>query len=162
MLWSEFETAVESHLAVEANRRGLEAFRSRYMRNAVLDLQRYIRSYREGNVTYYAGADTEAVTNASLGTLPPQAKVKAFYIICAAGSPIVPPTDPTVTSWDELGALTTTGRQLNSVLFWVEASTGLLQVTQLRTGSDATDQPNGVQRPVDWSSENLRVWYKVN
>ncbi len=73
------------------------------------------------------------------------------------------PVDTTVTTWDELGDLTSAGRVINSILFWVEAATGLLQVVQLRVGTDATDQPNGVQRPDDYNAAtNARVWYKVN
>jgi hypothetical protein len=163
MTWGQFVEAVESHLAVEANRRGLEAFRSRYMRNAVLDLQRYIPGYRSGNVTTYTAAQVNLLTHASLGELPAQAKPKAFYIICATGSPASPPTDVAVRTWDELAALETVSRSLNSLVFWVEAATGLLQVVQLRAGSDASDPANGIQRPSDWSDpDNLRVWYKVN
>lgn len=80
MLWSAFVDAVESHLAVETNRRGLEAFRARHMRNAVLDLQRYIRQYREGFKTTYTSADLTLNGIAQQGTLPSGAKPKAFYI----------------------------------------------------------------------------------
>lgn len=80
MLWSDFVEAVESHLAVEANRRGLEAFRARYMRNAVLDLQRYIRAYREANKTTYESTDLTEEGQAHLGTLPQGAIPKQFSI----------------------------------------------------------------------------------
>ncbi len=163
MTWGQFVEAVESHLAVEANRRGLEAFRSRYMRNAVLDLQRYIPGYREGNVTNYTAAQVSQLTRASLGELPAQSKPKAFYIVCATGAASAPTTDGGVTSWAELAALETVGRALNSLVFWVEATTGLLRVVQLRTGTDATDTASGIQRPNDYDDpDNTRVWYQVS
>lgn len=80
MTWAEFITAVDSHLAVEANRRGMATFRARYMRNAVLDLQRYIRGYRDANTTTYALADVSTEGEAQLVTLPVGSKPKAFYI----------------------------------------------------------------------------------
>jgi hypothetical protein len=80
MNWGEFVDAVESHLAVESNRRGMEAFRSRFMRNAVLDLQRYIRGYREGNSTVYTTASLTDEGQAQVGEFPTGAKPKAMYI----------------------------------------------------------------------------------
>jgi hypothetical protein len=80
MTWEEFVDAVDSHLAVEANRRGLSAFRDRYMRNAVLDLQRYIRGYREGNTTVYTSAQVTDHGQAQLVDFPQGAKPKAVYI----------------------------------------------------------------------------------
>jgi hypothetical protein len=163
MTWGQFVEAVESHLAVEANRRGLEAFRARYMRNAVLDLQRYIPGYRSGNVSTYTAAMTNLMTSASLGELPAQAKVRAFYIVCATGAAASPQTDSAVTSWEELAALETVSRSLNSLVFWVELTTGLLQVVQIRTSTAATDTASGVQRPDDYDDpDNTRVWFKVN
>lgn len=84
MLWSDFVDAVNSHLSVDATRRGLEAFRDRYMRNAVLDLQRYIRSYREGNTTTYLLADVTAVGQAQLVKMPSGCKPKAVFIYSTA------------------------------------------------------------------------------
>jgi len=80
MIWSEFVTAVESHLAVEANRRGMETFRARYIRNGVLDLQRYIRRFRAANTTVYTASDVTDEGEAQLVTMPENAKPKAFYI----------------------------------------------------------------------------------
>jgi hypothetical protein len=80
MDWGEFQDAVNSHLAVEANRRGMEAFRERYMRNAVLDLQRYIRGYRVGNTTVYGPDDVTNQGQAQLVEFPTGAKPKAVYI----------------------------------------------------------------------------------
>ncbi len=80
MTWAEFVDAVDSHLAVEANRRGMEAFRERYMRNAVLDLQRYIRGYRVGNTTVYTSVDLTDEGQAQLVGFPIGAKPSAVYI----------------------------------------------------------------------------------
>lgn len=80
MLWSDFVLAVNSHLAVESTRRGLTSFRDRYQRNAVLDLQRYIRSYRQANKTTYAEADLTTESQAQWLTLPTGAIPKAAYI----------------------------------------------------------------------------------
>jgi hypothetical protein len=163
MTWAQFQTLVEEHLSVEASRRGLEAFRSRYMKNAVLDLQRNIVGYRQGNVTTYTASQVQTLTRASLGELPPQAKPKAFYIVCAQGDEALPPADQSITSWAELAELTTESRLLNSMISWVEADTGILKTVQLRTGTDATSTVDGIQRPNDYSDpDNLRVWYQVN
>lgn len=81
MLWSAFKTAVESHLAVETNRRGMEAFRARHMRNAVLDLQRYIRAYRSPFKTTYAVANVTTIGVAQQIALPSGVVLpKALYI----------------------------------------------------------------------------------
>lgn len=80
MTWSEFVTAVESGMAVEGSRRGLSTFRARYMRNAVLDLQRYIRGYREGNTTLYTAAQVTDQGQAQLVDFPDGCKPKALYI----------------------------------------------------------------------------------
>lgn len=80
MNWGEFVDAVESHLAVEANRRGMEAFRARYMRNAVVDLQRYIRGYCDGNTTVYTSANCTDHGQAQLVDFPNNCKPSALYI----------------------------------------------------------------------------------
>lgn len=80
MTWAEFVSAVNSHLAVESKRRGMEAFRLRYMRNAVLDLQRFIRGYREGNTTVYTSAQLTSQGQAQLVDFPGGCKPKAVYI----------------------------------------------------------------------------------
>lgn len=71
---------VDEHLSVDANRRGLEDFRERMMRNAVVDLQRYIRAYQTGHTTTYAAADMDEIEHAMLGNLPAGAIPSAFYI----------------------------------------------------------------------------------
>lgn len=71
---------VDEHLSVDAARRGLEDFRERMMRNAVVDLQRYIRAYQTGHTTTYAVADMDEIEHAMLGNLPAGAIPSAFYI----------------------------------------------------------------------------------
>ena len=83
MTWAEFQTAVQDHMGVEGTRRGMGTFRSTYMRNAVLDLQRYIRGYREGNTTLYTSAQLTAHGQAQLADFPDGCKPKALYIYSA-------------------------------------------------------------------------------
>ncbi len=80
MLWSDFLIAVNNLLGPEANRRGLESFRDQHIRNAVVDLQRYIPSMRVGNSSTFNVANLTVESNAMVGALPVGAKVKAFYI----------------------------------------------------------------------------------
>ncbi len=79
MQWSDFVLEVNAQLSVDANRRGLEAFRDRFMRNAVLDLQRYIPGFRQGLTTTYLKADVEALDHCSLVAFPAGAKPKELY-----------------------------------------------------------------------------------
>lgn len=80
LTWSEFQTIVNNMLSVESTRRGTEAFRDQYMRNAVMDLQRFIRGYRTNNVSVYTANDVSPQSAASLGQLPSGARPKAFWI----------------------------------------------------------------------------------
>lgn len=81
MTWAEFKALVIEELGPDGTRRGIETLRVRAMRDGVLDLQRYIRAFRTGHTTDYQVADLEAIGYAHLGTLPANAKPKAFYII---------------------------------------------------------------------------------
>ena len=81
MIYSDFVLAVLEELGVDGTRRGIDALRTRSIRNAVIDLQRFIRAYREGHTTTYLEADLDARDFAHLGSLPAQAKPKAFYIV---------------------------------------------------------------------------------
>lgn len=78
--WAQFMATVDEHLSVDANRRGLEDFRERTMRNAVVDLQRHIKAYQVGHTTTYAVANLDTIENAMLGNLPAGAIPSAFYI----------------------------------------------------------------------------------
>ncbi|HUD74518.1 MAG TPA: hypothetical protein VMQ76_05550 [Terracidiphilus sp.] len=81
MLWSDFMVLVGEDLGVNYHRKGTANLLDRSCRNAVIDLQRYIRAYRQGHTTTYQVADLTAETYAHLGELPEHAKVKAFYTI---------------------------------------------------------------------------------
>lgn len=71
---------VDEHLSVDANRRGLEDFRERTMRNAVVDLQRHIPAYQVGHTTTYAAADMDEIEHAMLGNFPATCIPSAFWI----------------------------------------------------------------------------------
>lgn len=78
--WTQFMATVDEHLSVDANRRGLEDFRERTMRNAVVDLQRHITAYQQGHTTLYTSADLTEIEYAHLGNLPTGAIPHAFFI----------------------------------------------------------------------------------
>ena len=80
MTWADYMAVVEEHLSVDAARRGLEDFRERTMRNAVVDLQRYITAYQQGHTTTYVAADLTTNEYAMQGNLPAGAIPHAFYI----------------------------------------------------------------------------------
>ena len=86
MIWSTFLSAVNACLGPESVRRGLEAFRAQHMANAVIDLQRYVPSFRVGNATQYLAANLTQQSKAMVGTLPPGCKAKAFYIFSNASA----------------------------------------------------------------------------
>lgn len=81
MTYGEFVAAVIEELGPDGTRRGIEALRTRSIRDAVLDLQRFIRAFRTGHTTTYQEADLEVVGYTHVGELPAQAKPKAFYIV---------------------------------------------------------------------------------
>lgn len=70
---------VDEHLSVDATRRGLEDFRERTMRNAVVALQRYIPSYQVGHTTTYLAADLDTIEYGMLGNLPANCIPSAFW-----------------------------------------------------------------------------------
>jgi hypothetical protein len=78
--WTQFMATVDEHLSVDANRRGLEDFRERTMRNAVVDLQRHIPSYQIGHTTTYTATDLDEIEHAMLGNFPEGCIPSAFYI----------------------------------------------------------------------------------
>lgn len=91
MTWAQLTTAVNEDLGPDGTRRGIETLRIRAQREAIIDLQRYIRAFRTGHTTTYNVADLTTVSYAHAGTLPDQAKPKAFYII-STGDIVDPPT----------------------------------------------------------------------
>ena len=72
---------VGEDLGVNYHRKGTADLVDRSARNAVIDLQRYIRAYRQGQTTTYQVANLTVETDAHLGLLPEHAKPKAFYTI---------------------------------------------------------------------------------
>lgn len=161
MTYAELKAAVLEDLGTDGTRRGIEAMRLRKIREACVDLQRFIRGYREGHTTRYTESDLEEKGYAHLGTLPAQAKPKAFYIICAPGSdvPQTPAVSNEVTSWATLAALATTDTAVPFTMIWVDSTTLAFRVTQLRAGTDATSEADGIKRPDDYSASNQKVWY---
>lgn len=81
MLYSDYVAIVLQHLSVDAARRGLENFRARMIKNALVDLQRFIVSYRKDHTTTYQVANLQAEENGMLGNLPDGAVPSAFYIV---------------------------------------------------------------------------------
>ncbi len=161
MTYSEFTTAVIEELGVDGNRRGIEALRTRAIRDAVIDLQRFIRAFRQGHSTTFTADDLEVVSNANLGRLPDQSKPKAFYIVCRPGTGPAPVSGE-VQSWEDLAKIVTAGLPVPQLLLWVESATGAFKITQLRAGTDATDVSSGIQRPLDFDQlYNAKVWYQA-
>lgn len=161
IVYSDLVAAVVQELGPDGNRRGIESLRSRAIRDALIDLQRYIRAYRQGHITRYTADDLDEIGFAHLGQLPDQAKPKAFYIACAPGTAEVTPSTG-ITSWAELAALPTIGLPLPQLRIWVDSTELVFRATQLRAGTDATDTANGIQRPDDYNAtSNARVWYST-
>ncbi len=84
MTYAQFVAIVEENLPIESERRGLEDFRARMIKNALVDLQRYIVSYRVGHSTTYQEADLQLEEHGMLGNLPAGAVPTAFWIIDTA------------------------------------------------------------------------------
>lgn len=87
MIYSASVADVIEELGVDGNRRGIELQRTKWIRDGFIDLQRFIRAYREGHTTTYQVADLTEKGYAHLGTLPDQAKPKAFYIVSVVPDP---------------------------------------------------------------------------
>lgn len=81
MTYGDFVTTVLEHLSVDAERRGLEDFRAQMIRNAVINLQRFIPSYQQNHTTTYHEADLQAEEYGAIGNLPEGAIPSAFYIV---------------------------------------------------------------------------------
>lgn len=86
MIWSDFVLAVGEHLVTDATRRGIEVFRVRQIRNAVIDLQRFVPGFREGNQTTYQVANATAVGCAHLLDMPAGARPKSLYMVDTAAN----------------------------------------------------------------------------
>lgn len=160
MIFAEFKAAVLEELGTDGTRRGIETFRTRAIRDAMIDLQRYIRAFRQGHATVYTANDLVTKACAMIGPLPAQAKPKAFYIYKVETAPAPAPSQE-ITSWDDLAALATIAMPTGQIKIWVDEDTGSFMVTQLLAGTDETDTDAGIQRPADFADPgNARVWYK--
>lgn len=84
ILWSTFLGAVNACLGPEGTRRGLEGFRAQHITNAIIDLCRFVPSFRLGNSTVFTAANLTQQSQAMVGVLPPGCKPKAFYIFSSA------------------------------------------------------------------------------
>ncbi len=80
MNWQQYVAATNDQLGVDADRRGIEKFKSRMIRNSVVDLQRFIPGYRKGHTKIYGSADLIVQEHAQLGAIPSGATPQAFYI----------------------------------------------------------------------------------
>lgn len=80
MTWANFVAAVLEGLSVDADRRGLELFRTRNIKNAVIDLQRYIPQYQNGHTTTYVEGDMDVQGNAQIGAFPAFVTPTAIYV----------------------------------------------------------------------------------
>lgn len=81
MNWASYVAIVLEHLTVDADRRGIESFRTRMIRNSVVDLQRFIRAYRQGHTTTYQAANLDEREYGMIGNLPVGAIPEAFYTL---------------------------------------------------------------------------------
>jgi hypothetical protein len=70
--------------------------------------------------------------------------------------------DTAITSWAELAAVATADLEAGAIKLWINAADGSAKIVQLRTGTDATDTGNGIQRPNDYADPgNTKVWYQA-
>lgn len=161
MNYADFMAAVVEELGPDGTRRGIEALRARAARDALIDLQRFIRAYRQGHATVYTADDLVTKTHAMVGALPAQAKPKALYIYQVPQAPEAE-AEQEITSWATLAELPTVALATGTIKLWVDSASGVFIVTQLRVGVDATDVPSGIQRPSDFdATTNARVWYSA-
>lgn len=162
IVYSDLVAAVLTELGADGTRRGIEQQRAKWIRDALIDLQRYIRPFRQGHVTRYTADDQDLIGYAGLFQLPDQAKPKAFYIACAPGAQVVEPS-ASIQSWADLAAIKTLGLPVPQIRIWVDADTGLFKVTQLRESTDETDVSSGIQRPDDYANPgNTKVWFQAS
>lgn len=162
ILYSDLVAAVNQELGPDGVRRGIEALRARAIRDALIDLQRFIRAFRQGHITRYTADDLDEIGYAHLGQLPDQAKPKAFYIACAPGTAVVTPSTD-IQSWADLAAIPTIGLPIPQLRIWVDSTALVFRATQLRESTDATDTASGIQRADDFdATSNPRVWFQSN
>lgn len=66
-----------------------------------------------------------------------------------------------INTWTELAAVITTTLSVGTIKIWFDTDDLVMRSTVLRTGTDATDTANGIQRPADYAGgTNEKVWYQ--
>lgn len=81
MTWQEFKTDVLTFMLVDADRLGTTTFRDNIIRQAVIDMQRCVETYRLGHETVFDTDDLIVNGQASQGQLPDQANLRDSYVI---------------------------------------------------------------------------------
>lgn len=76
--WAEFREQVIVHLTVHWERRTLRRWIEQMMRDAVLDLQKYINAYREDHQDVYSADRLVIHGTASIGRVPTNAYIQQF------------------------------------------------------------------------------------
>lgn len=91
--WSEFMNEVRGLMPMDSQRLGLQdatngtaGYLTRTFRQAVIDLQKYIPAYRKNHETLYFPQDFAEEGLASVGSAPPNAMLKEFWMVRAETS----------------------------------------------------------------------------
>lgn len=69
------------------------------------------------------------------------------------------PVDNTIHHWSNLEAVPTVGTVPDVIKIWVDDDAGIARITQLRTGTDATNTAQGIARPNDYNPAAPLCWY---
>ncbi len=91
--WSEFKDKVLKMMPLDANRLGMDDYLPGLIREAVIDLQDFIPSYKEHHESLYYPNDFASDGSASVGTLPPNSKLESVWLFKfeeAMRFPVVP------------------------------------------------------------------------
>jgi hypothetical protein len=78
--WLQFKNEVQALMPQDANRLGMQDYLPRLIREAVIDLQQFIPSYRKRHESLYFPTDFVAEGAASVGTLPPQSELTGAWL----------------------------------------------------------------------------------
>lgn len=78
--WGTFSAEVLSRCPIDASRLGTQDFLPRLIRDAVLDLQRYIPAFTTRHETIYYAADFTQDGSASVGAMPPSSKINDAWM----------------------------------------------------------------------------------
>ena len=77
--WLKFKEEVLALMPQDSNRLGMDDYLPRLIREAVIDLQQFIPSYRRRHESLYFDADLVRDGGASVGTLPPHSEVTSVW-----------------------------------------------------------------------------------